>query len=211
MSWLRRALAVVAAAAALSAHADSSRNIVDVVKIMSFSCGFCLAAEAHDPAIENAVKTAGGKFVRAPVPVLEEDTGAREMLYYASREMGPEFANRVKVSLYKGAQDAEVSLYNFMQVYAWVTQDLSADEPKFQELFKRAQSKEGKDALARAARLASAAGVSSLPSYVIMVNGSIKAVLDNSSEAGSSMANLRNNVISKIESLSKPNANSTAP
>jgi protein-disulfide isomerase len=187
-----------------AAYAQTAQK-VDVVKIMSFSCSYCRAAEGPDNAIESAVKSTGGRFVRAPVPTGgEEDRGVRERVYYAARDMDPQFGERVKNSLYKGAQDAGISLVTLIQNYTWITQDLPDDESKVRELFHKAQDISTERSLARAAQLATNAGVQNLPSYILLVDGSVKAVFDND-PAGGSINNLRNSVISTIEKLSAPN------
>ena len=189
----------------------STPAAVDVVKIMSFSCSFCLQAESFDAAIETAARATGGRFVRAPIPTVEGDQGASEQLYYASRSMSPEFAERVKSSMYKAFQSSEVQLLDFMQVYTWITQDLQADEPKFNELFKKAQDKEAKNALVRAVRLSMNNGVQYTPTYLLLVSNNVKAVLDTSSAGAAGMAGLRNTVINQIELISKQNATTPTP
>lgn len=184
---------------------------VDVVKVMSFSCSFCLAAEGGDKTTELAAKATGGRFVRAPVPSLPEDTGARERLYYSARDMSPDFGERVKGSLYRGAQEAQVPMFNFMQVYTWITEDLAADEPRFTELFKKAQDVSSSGSLSRAVGLAINAGVTSLPTYILLVNGQIKGVVDTSATSSSSAATWRAALSAQINQLSNPNATSTTP
>lgn len=208
MNKFRRAalLTLLALAAAPAVMAQASGNSVDVVKILSFSCSFCLASESHDRAITAATAATGGRYVSAPVPSLDQDTGARERLYYAARDTNAAMGERVKESLYKGAQGTEVPLYNFMQLYTWVLQDLPGDAPRVDELFKRAQGLDSEKALGRAVDLAINAGVQSLPTYILLVNGAIKLVLDRSTTSGDGLTSLRNAVISNIELLSKPNA-----
>ena len=75
---------------------------VDVVKILSLSCPICYSSETQDAAIASAVFNAGGKFVPAPVPTNAEDSGEKELIYYAARDRGIAYGETVKRVFYKG-------------------------------------------------------------------------------------------------------------
>lgn len=201
---LKSALAVgLAWAGASAAVAGEAGHRVDVVKVMSLTCPICRAAEAQDPAIERAVRELGGRFVFAPVPTEEEgSSGAKEQVYYASRDLDANTAAAIKSSLYKGAQDMGVPLTDYLQVYTWLSQDLPQLEPKFVTLFDKAQAPAAKTALQRAVRIASQAGVSALPGYVIMVDGQVTTLLDPQSVPGNSLLKLRDEVIERVRKLS---------
>lgn len=188
-------------ALSLCAMTSSFAARVDVVKVMNFTCSFCLAAENTDNSIEAAVAETGGKFVRAPVPLDEKESGAKERVYYAARDMSPQFAVKVKDSLYRGAQEALVGLSTYLEVYTWMLQDLPKEEASFNELFKRAQDPSTKNALDRALALIAKAGIEQVPSYVLLKNGVIDSVFD--VRAGESPAVVRQNLIQKIQQIGK--------
>lgn len=195
------------ATAVPAAAADNVTPRVDVVKVLSLSCPVCRAAEAHDTAIAQAVAEAGGRFVFAPVPTDPDAVaGARERVYYAARDLAPELERSVKFSLYKGSQDMSVPLNDYLQVYTWLSSDLPELEPRFNAIFQRAQENAAGASLARAARLASAAGVSSLPGYVLLVNGQVAALLDPSAVPGENLIALRDEVIARVRKLSNAKA-----
>ena len=176
---------------------------VDVVKIMGFTCSFCLSAEAQNKAIARAAIESGGRFVRAPIPVTAADTGAREKLYYAARDMDPALGEAVKQSLYRGLQETEVPLNDLLQLYYWLLQDIPEHESKFNLLFERAQGVEAAEALKRAERLVVNSGAQFLPTYVLLTGGKIRAALDTRTSPNPALTSLRDAVISNVESLSK--------
>lgn len=178
---------------------------VDVVKIMGFTCSICLSAEAQDKAIAKAATDSGGRFVRAPIPVTVADTGAREKLYYAARDMDPALGEAVKQSLYRGLQETEVPLNDLLQVYYWLLQDIPQHEGKFNLLFERAQGAEAADALKRAELLVANSGAQFLPTYVLLTGGKIRAALDTRTSPNPALTSLRDAVISNVESFSKNN------
>jgi hypothetical protein len=195
--------AAVAYSAMGTAFAADASPRVDVVKVMSLTCPVCRTAETHDFAIERAVQEHGGRFVFAPLPTEAENaTGAKERVYYASRDLDASTASAVKASLYKGAQDMGIQLTDYMQIYTWLSQDVPQLEPKFGALFEKAQGDAASNALKRAVRLASQAGVSNLPGYVIIVDGQVTALLDPQSVPGNSLLTLRDEVIARVRKLS---------
>jgi len=202
--FLKSALTASIACGAMStAFAADTAPRVDVVKIMSLTCPVCRAAETHDPAIERVVVAGGGRFVYAPLPTEPENaSGAKERIYYASRELDANTAAAVKYSLYKGAQDMGIQLTDYMKAYTWLSQDVPQLEPKFNQLFEKAQGDAALNSLKRAVKLASQAGVSSLPGYVILVDGEVTALLDPQSVPGNSLLTLRDEVIARVRKLS---------
>ena len=202
--FLKSALSFTVASSFLgTAVAADTAPRVDVVKIMSLTCPVCRAAEAHDPAIERAVQDYGGRFVFAPLPTEAENaTGAKERVYYAARDIDASTASAVKYSLYKGAQDMGIQLTDYMQIYTWLSQDAPQLESKFEPLFEKAQGDAASNALKRAVRLASQAGVGALPAYVILVDGQVTASLDPQAVPGNSLLTLRDEVIARVRKLS---------
>lgn len=203
MNRLRRNLIALSSFPLLASLAMAAPS-VDVVKIMSFSCSVCLASEAQDKLIYDAVVSQGGQFVWAPVPTREEDKlGAKERVYYASRDVDRRFSERVRASMYKGEQEQGLPLFDFMQVYSWITRDLAEDEKYFDVLFEKAQGNSSREALGRAARLAVNAGSQALPSYVVLRGGELVTVLDPTSVNNSNLTALRELVISRVTELNK--------
>ncbi len=184
--------------AGTSARAQAP-NSVHVVKILSFGCPVCLMSEGIDAAIASAVSAAGGRFVPAPVPTGDDTVGNKERVYYAARDLNAAWAEPVKRSLYRGAQEVQVPLSDMMQVYTWLQQDLPSLEPHLGPVFQRAQSNEARDAMFRAARLALNAGVTKLPAYLVVHNGRTVAALDPSSVPGQSFTALRDEVIARVQ------------
>lgn len=198
------AVSALAALAALPVQAQSKAPRVDVVKIMSLTCPVCRSAEAQDKAIAQVVRDGGGQFVWAPLPTEEEALlGARERVYYAGRTMDPAFGEYLKDALYRGAQDMGIPLNDYLQVYTWLMQDDPSKEGKFHEVIQKAQEPDARGALARAARLAQQAGVSSLPGYIVLVDGRIAALMDPDSVQGNSLIRLRDDVIKAVRTLGK--------
>lgn len=186
------------AVSGFSAHAQNEP--VDVVKVMSFSCSFCLASEIQDRAIEAEVRKLGGRFVRAPIPERASLPGTRERVYYAARDMEPAFGEMVKTSLYRGVQDAQVTLDTYAQVYHWLTQDMPDQEAKVARVLQLAQQEAAGGALQRAVSLTISSGVERLPTYVFISQGRVVTTLDSVSAGAPSMAALREAVIKQLNS-----------
>jgi hypothetical protein len=185
-----------------AAFAQPARpDTVDVVKILSFSCNLCRASEAQDPLIERIVRARRGKFVRAPIGASADSAGYRERTYYASRDMDEEFSERIKMSLYKGTQDALVSLEAYVQVYYWLLQDMPEEELRLNKLIELAQQPQAAAALQRAVSLTISAGVEKVPTYVFLSRGYVVATLDTSTTGTTSMAGLREAVLEKLQTL----------
>lgn len=174
------------------------RKIYDVAKVMSFACSFCLASESQDRAIEQAVRRQGGRFVRAPIAETAGAPGHRERVYYAARDLSPEFGEKVKNSLYRGTQEAQVTLQMYPQLYHWLMQDMPDDEVLIYKAIEAAQQPAAGSALERAANLTISAGVALLPTYVVLEGSSIVAAMDTSTTGASSMSALREAVLAKI-------------
>ena len=212
----RRALLAAASLAALGpafaqglgvpapVAAAPPRVAVDTVKIMSFACSFCLASETHDRIISDAVLRTGGRFVRAPIPVGDNASGWRERAYYAARDMDAEFGEVVKQSLYRGLQESEVALDNVTQLYHWFLQDIPKHEHRFNKLFEQTQAAKSEAAMIRAIQLTKNVGASQLPTYVLLVGGTVRATLDTTNSKGTSLAALRDDVIDRLEKLTNP-------
>lgn len=199
----RRMLGMLLALSALpyAGYSTAAGARVDVVKIMSFSCPVCLAAEAQDRAIAQAVEAHGGQFVRAPVPTGEDDSGTKEIFYYASREKGARLSDAVKDALYKGSQDVVVPLNDLLSVHVWLQRELPDKEAELAPVFELAQQAAARKALSRAVALANQAGVQALPSYVFVVNGRVQGALDPSLVPSGTLLALKDEVVRRIAKL----------
>lgn len=186
------------AKAAGGAGSAKPRKIYDVAKVMSFACSFCLASESQDRAIEQAVKRQGGRFVRAPIAETAGAQGHRERVYYAARDLDADFGEKVKSSLYRGTQEAQVTLEMYAQVYHWLMQDMPDEEVRIYKAIEAAQQSAAGAALQRAAALTISAGVARLPTYVVLNGSSIVAAMDSSTTGATSMSALREAVLAKI-------------
>jgi protein-disulfide isomerase len=172
---------------------------VDVVKIMSFSCSYCYSSESHDERISSAVRAQGGRFVSAPVPTHPEDTGERERVYYAARDISEEFGKKVKAALYRGTQGNGIEMHTFSQTLSWLSQNIGEGlSEQLAQLNQRAYSPEAEAALARAARLAVNAGVDQLPSYILLDGAAILEVVSNPGNS-TSMATVRDSVLAALK------------
>lgn len=183
----------------LSLNVRASESPLNVVKIISFSCNVCRGSEVIDPALSRAVRAQGGQFVWAPIPVAEKDfLGVKERVYYASRSVSPDIANRVKDSMYKASQDMLVPLDTFSQAYSWLIQDLQLNSDLAQKIINEAQSPEGIVPLRRAFLLVQEAGISAVPSYLILKNGKVIKSLDPTKADTKSFSDLRDAVLAEI-------------
>ncbi|MCC5609609.1 hypothetical protein LC612_23235 [Nostoc sp. CHAB 5834] len=202
MSAISRRALLGASAALLSPSlfAEEQRG-VDVVKIMSFACAFCLQAEAHDRRIELEVKAGRGTFVWAPLPSHPEDTGDKERVYYAARDHDARMGAEVKASFYKGMQERGINLFSFAEAHAWLSQDLPQYEAALATVFTKAQSVEGEKPLTRAYKLAASASVSQVPAYILLKNGVIDSALDTSYGEAKTIPALRDAVLERINKL----------
>lgn len=185
---------------AVSAWADTSP--VSVVKVINFACPICRASEVQDSGIVSAVKNSGGRFVYAPLPA-EEGDYAKERVYYASRKQGDEVEARVRASLYKGSQDMGLPFQNPIQVIEWLKDDLGEEVGiNYVRLLTDTNDKDTSIALGKAAAVAVAGGSQGLPSYILIQQNKPAATLDPSSSGkGSSLLNLREEVIKRISQL----------
>jgi hypothetical protein len=188
---------------ALSLNVRAAPAQVDVVKIMSFSCPVCRSAEAQDVAISQKVIALGGRFVRAPVPTVEGEGVFKELVYYASRGVSGQMSENVKYALYKGAQDQGISFTDFLQIYVWLQAEIPNNEDRLQIIFKDAQATAARGSLSRAIHLATSAGVQALPAYLIMADGRVSSVVDPTTVSGGSLANVREEVLTRVTNLYK--------
>lgn len=175
---------------------------VDVVKILSFSCAVCYASESQDPVIKQAVEDLGGKYIKAPVVSVMEDSGAMAKTYYASRKFAPGIAAKVNDSFFKATQVMGIQANDMSQAYAWLQQDLFSvlDEKTLNSLMAAADGPEANASFSRALVIAKTAGVNSIPAYVFMRNGRFVASIDPAIAPGGPSV-LREAVLKKLVEL----------
>lgn len=191
--------------AAVSHSALASDKSVVVVKIINFSCSVCRASENQDSPVITAADGTGGQFVYAPVPA-EAGEFAREKVYYASRKQGSNTEKRIRESLYRGAQDLNMPFMDVAQVIEWLKDDVPDAGIDFDQLATEAKGAEAFTSLRKAAALTQRAGALALPSYILVQDNAPVATLDiNTSGKGTSLLNLREEVIKRINQLASDN------
>lgn len=173
---------------------------VDVVEFINFACPYCRAMEPQVREISREVESRGGRFVVAPLPAKGQTAAAPE-LYYASRAYGPEVANQVKNSLFKGAQEAGQPFEDSSQVMVWLVQDLGEDKVNFEYLAEAAGSETVQESVARAWRLAYRAGVDSLPAFVLVKDGEPVAIFSRDDNSFKPL-NIKKEIVQKLDELS---------
>jgi hypothetical protein len=184
---------------AVSAHAAP----VDVVKVLNFSCPVCRASESLDSSIQDAVRATGGRFVPAPIPPDATTDGARERVYYAARDMAPAAEAVLRTSLFKGAQDMQMSLSDVPQTVAWLEDDLNSQVTvNWTQLQEQANGPAARQSLGKAVRLALKSGAQALPTYIVLKQGAIVGTLDPDSTPNKSLLNLRDAVVTAVQKAS---------
>jgi hypothetical protein len=190
---------LVLTASSFGAMADDKKVIV--VKIINFSCPVCRASENQDAPVISAAIGTGGQFAYAPIPSVAGEY-APEKVYYAVRKQGREAEKHVRLSLYRGAQDMNQPFTNIPQVIEWLKDDVPNEDIDWVKLANDAQSKDAGISLAKAASITQRAGAQALPAYVLIQENAPVATLDiNTSGKGSSLLNLREEVIKRIGQL----------
>lgn len=200
----RRRFLLAAGVPLLGAGPALASADVSVVKLMSFSCSVCYAAESQDTVIARALQPLRGRFVWAPIPTSADESGDKERVYYASREVSERFSERVKQSLYKAIQERGLQLPDLARTASWLMQDLSDELPVVTRLLQGMQPNTGRDALVRAFNLVDMAGAQRVPTYVVIRNGAIDSTFDPNNVPGGTLTLLRDAVINRIQTLDKP-------
>lgn len=168
-----------------------------VVKILSFDCAECRAAQAIDAAVASAANAAGAAVVYAPLPRQESDV--REQFFYAMRQLGID--DQVMSALFSGSQGLGYPLMTQSEVLDWLHSSLSADSIDWDVVLRKVNDGESEAAVRRAILLAYRAGVTRYPSYVFVRGQKVLGMLDIAT-AGGSLSQLRSAVIERIEQLS---------
>jgi 2-hydroxychromene-2-carboxylate isomerase len=153
------------------AGAASAASPVSIVKVLSFGCSVCRASETHDAELKTAARLHGGQFAYAAMPPSLE-TPARELAYYAARDMGHEA--QARQSLYKGSQDRGLPLSEPVQASVWLQDDIGLDGSTLSQGISGAKAR---DALDRALGLAAQGGVQRLPTYLLVRGGVVVATV----------------------------------
>lgn len=167
-AWLAGLALVAVAASAASAGVASP---VSIVKVLSFGCPVCRASETHDSDLKLAARLQGGKFAYAAMPPSREEV-ARELAYYAARDLG--YEAQARQSLYKGSQDRGLPLSDPIQASVWLQDDIGIDGSTLTQGITGAKARE---ALDRALGLAAQGGVQRLPTYLLVRDGVVVATV----------------------------------
>lgn len=190
---------LVLATAGFAAYAADTSVIV--VKVLNFSCPICRASENQDSAIIAAANATAGQFVYAPIPG-EAGEFARERVYYAARKQGRQAEQRVRESLYRGAQDMNMPFMDVTQVIEWLKDDVTDIRMDWARLTEDAQDDTSMMALRKAALLTKNAGAQVLPAYILVQGNVPVATLDiNTAGKGTSLLSLRDEVTKRIGQL----------
>ena len=197
-----RNLLIAAGVVATGLTSTAQATPVDVVKIINFSCSVCRASETLDNSIRQTVAATGGHFVPAPMP--PDESTARERVYYAARDMGgPDSEPIIRASLFKGAQDMQMSLTDVPQTVAWLQDDIgSRVNLNWSQLQEAANGSAAQASLGKAARLVVSSGAQALPTYILLKQGAIVGTLDPDSIPNKSLLNLREAVVTAVEKAS---------
>jgi hypothetical protein len=205
MSARRSFLAALAAVclAPLIAAAGASAP-VNVVKIISFDCGVCLASDSLDGPIQAAVESHGGRFVTAPLPRVETD--ARERLYYALRDVSPRVEFKTREALFKGSQELSYPLAELADTLDFLRQEVGEDATDWDRVVTIAQSPSGREPINRAIRLVANSGAQVTPTYVLVREGSVLGTYDVNSVPNTNLSSLREAVLGAIQRVSQATA-----
>lgn len=185
-----------------AATAESAR--IDVVKVLSFHCAFSRESEALDGAYSRLLAEHGGRLVPAPVPDVELDRDmAKELVYYAARDIRQDLGDAIKAALYEGVHDRGLQLAGFLEVNTWLQESLPERfKNSLGRVFTDAQGPSAKQAVRRAVKLAVNSGVDALPSYLLIKGGRVIATFDRGMPGLAAPSALREAVFSKITQIS---------
>lgn len=203
------AVSAISSLSLLGGHSFAQKNSprrktarIDVVKVVSFGCPVSRASEHLDARIQEELRRYGGKFVFSPFPAeadaKDDNSGARERVYFASRAFGPFAEQKIRTSLFKGVQDMGLPLNDYMQVFTWLSRDVPELSTKYADIFRQAQEDKARESLSKTAYLAQMSGASALPGYIILVNGEVKTVIGPDDVPGGALPKVRDLVISTI-------------
>lgn len=200
----RRSILIALSALVVSLGANAA-DAVDVVKVISFHCGYSYSSESIDGAIDSLVRAQGGRYVIAPVPDFKLDPQyTKERVYYGARGINADLGDRVKGSFFKAVQENGVNITSLPEAYAWLQGDLpTEDKSQLQAVMNAAQAPESEQALMRAIRLAVNAGTAALPSYLVLKDGKVVAMYDRTMQGLQSPGGIKDAIASKINELTK--------
>lgn len=155
------------AVAAIAGAGLAQAEPVVIVQIASFDCAHCKKAEACYDTLKHSIEKEGGRFLFAPVPN-ERQTGGRESLYYASRYDETLEAEVRKTLFAAQGMPGLADTSSTQGAISWLS--MQSSYPYWEQLAQYAET-QGKPAMQRAVKLAVEAGVSSLPTYLVVKEG----------------------------------------
>lgn len=194
---------LLVALALLLGSALAQASPVYVVKIVNFSCPYCRASESIDDKIKEAAYEVGGDFLYGPITLIKEGSDARDRVYFASVKLDLPDTTKIRRALYQGAQDEGQMFENVPQVIVYLQRVLPDAAIDWNTLSVKAVSKEVSSSLQKTKELAVKGSVDQLPSYLLIQEGEVVAILDSSSSDTPRFPQLRDAVVSKIKSLAK--------
>lgn len=182
--------------------AQAEEQAIHVVKFINFSCPICKSFENVDPKIASLVEQQGGKFVRAPMS-WGTQTNHRDKFYYAVRNKYPdEITKEVLASFYEGAQEFGLLFENYHQIVVWLQQNKPKLILDWQALIVDADSAVVQESIDKSIQLAVTNGLSQLPAYVLIQNGKVVSIFDQSMPQTNKPFLMADEISKKIATLS---------
>lgn len=201
MNKSRRQLLLAVGSLALASYSAPTfaSNSVNVVKVISLDCPFCLETENLDIVIAKEVAKAGGKLSYAVVPT-EASNPYREFVYYSARDAYPSRETEIRRSMFKQSQVYSNPINNAGMARVWFEQEMEPLGFREAEIFAAMNTKEVRDAFIRAMRVTITSGAQRFPTYVVIYKNEIHSVFDVTS-AKDSYLQLREDVVSLVRKL----------
>lgn len=196
MNRLRRAFLTLALLAPVALADAAESEPIHVVKFIDFGCSVCRESELLDPPVRAEVERSGGRFVVAPLP--RGRNNARERFYYALRELGPDLEVRVRMSMYRGAQDLGYPLADVPQTLDWLQSELTSDPIDWPRMIEAVEGPEPHAAVDRAVALAVRGGVQVVPAYALVRGSRVITTLDPKSVPNGELSALREAVLNAL-------------
>ncbi len=156
---------------------------VYLVELANFACPHCNHMQSFDPKIDNAVKATGGEFDFAPVRA-KSQTDAAALVYFAAREQGPRVAAITRALLFEAMYNDGEPIQSVTQGVVFLEQDWpkSQPTPDFQKMTAATATHPVQDSMIKAMQLGAGLGVSKLPAFVFIHDGSPGLVLERSAQ-----------------------------
>ena len=184
------------------AQAAQPSDPVNVVKLVSFDCPVCRASELIDGPIKAQVTSGGGQFDFAPLPRGKNE--AREDFYYAMRSLSPDTEQQVRTLLFSGSQDYGYPLMTAAETLDWLKSNLTSPSINWNPILTAVNNGTAHAAVLRAVGIAIQAGVTVVPTYILIRGNHILDTLDPNS-VGGQLSSLRDAVLTALRKAQSAN------